>query len=162
MEATINKPIVVTPAARVRAATDEPLWVKLSLVSLTVGFLTLFLFVPLLAVFTEALRKGLGAYLTSLTDPAALSAIRLTLLTVAIAVPLYKNWPIVRRKALPMVAALIAGTATSIVSAIAVAAALGVPRTVVISLAPKSVTAAVAMGEIPMALNLRPKTPEMA
>lgn len=66
--------------------------------------------------------------------------------TVAIAIPLYKNWPIVRRKALPMVAALIAGTATSIVSAIAVAVALGVPRTVVISLAPKSVTAAVAMG----------------
>lgn len=66
--------------------------------------------------------------------------------TVAIAIPLYKNWPIVRRKALPMVAALIAGTATSIVSAITVAIALGVPRTVVISLAPKSVTAAVAMG----------------
>lgn len=66
--------------------------------------------------------------------------------TVAIAVPLYKNWPIVRRKALPMIAALIAGTVTSIVSAIAVAAALGVPRTLVISLAPKSVTAAVAMG----------------
>ena len=65
--------------------------------------------------------------------------------TVAIAVPLYKNWPIVRRKMLPMLAALVAGTATSIVSAIAVAAALGVPRAVVISLAPKSVTAAVAM-----------------
>jgi predicted murein hydrolase (TIGR00659 family) len=66
--------------------------------------------------------------------------------TVAIAIPLYKNWPIVRAKVLPMLAALLAGTATSIVSAIAVAAALGVPHTVVISLAPKSVTAAVAMG----------------
>jgi len=66
--------------------------------------------------------------------------------TVAIAIPLYKNWSVVRRKALPMVAALIAGTVTSIVSAIAVAVALGVPRSVVISLAPKSVTAAVAMG----------------
>jgi sulfate transport system permease protein len=88
MEATINKPIFVAPAVRVRAATDEPLWVKVSLIGLSVGFLTLFLFVPLLAVFVEALRKGLGAYLASLTDPAALSAIRLTLLTVAIAVPL--------------------------------------------------------------------------
>ena len=65
--------------------------------------------------------------------------------TVAIAVPLYKNWPIVRRKMLPMLAALVGGTATSIVSAIAVAAALGVPPALVISLAPKSVTAAVAM-----------------
>lgn len=65
--------------------------------------------------------------------------------TVAIAIPLYKNWPIVRRKALPMLAALIAGTATSIFSAIAVAAAFGVPRAVLISLAPKSVTAPVAM-----------------
>jgi putative effector of murein hydrolase len=65
--------------------------------------------------------------------------------TVAIAIPLYKNWPIVRRKALPMLAALIAGTATSIFSAIAVAAAFGVPRAVLISLAPKSVTAPVAV-----------------
>ncbi len=65
--------------------------------------------------------------------------------TVAIAVPLYRNWPIVRRKALPMLAALIAGTATSIVSAIAVGAAFGLPPAVLISLAPKSVTAPVAM-----------------
>ena len=41
--------------------------------------------------------------------------------TVAIAVPLYKNWPTVRRKALPMLAALIAGSTTAIVSAVAVA-----------------------------------------
>jgi predicted murein hydrolase (TIGR00659 family) len=65
--------------------------------------------------------------------------------TVAIAIPLYKNWPTVRRKALPMLAALIAGTATSIVSAIAVGAAFGLPPAVLISLAPKSVTAPVAM-----------------
>jgi predicted murein hydrolase (TIGR00659 family) len=65
--------------------------------------------------------------------------------TVAIAIPLFKNWPTVRRKAIPMLAALLAGTTTAIVSAIAVAAAFGVPRTVLISLAPKSVTAAVAM-----------------
>ncbi|MCO6456382.1 MAG: sulfate ABC transporter permease subunit CysW [Pirellulaceae bacterium] len=88
MEATLNKAIPIRPAARVRAATEEPLWVKLSLIGLSVGFLMLFLFVPLLAVFTEALRKGIGAYFASLSDPAALSAIRLTLITVAIAVPL--------------------------------------------------------------------------
>lgn len=88
MKATNNRSIAATPAARLRAATDEPLWAKLILIGLSVGFLTLFLFVPLLAVFAEAFRKGVGAYLTSLTDPAALSAIRLTLITVAIAVPL--------------------------------------------------------------------------
>lgn len=65
--------------------------------------------------------------------------------TVAIAVPLYKNWPIVRRKALPILVALLAGSTTAIVSAVAVAAAWGVPRDILISLAPKSVTAAVAM-----------------
>jgi len=51
----------------------------------------------------------------------------------------------VRRKALPILAALLAGSAMAIVSAVAVAALWGVPRTVLISLAPKSVTAAVAM-----------------
>jgi sulfate/thiosulfate transport system permease protein len=76
------------PTARVRDAVSEPLWIKLGLIGLTTAFLTLFLFVPLLAIFMEALRKGVGAYWSSLTDPAALSAIRLTLLTVAIAVPL--------------------------------------------------------------------------
>ena len=65
--------------------------------------------------------------------------------TVAIAIPLYKNWPLVRHKVLPLLAALIAGTATSILSAIAVGAAFGLPRDVLISLAPKSVTAPVAM-----------------
>jgi sulfate transport system permease protein len=61
--------------------------VKWPLIVLTLGFLTLFLFIPLAAVFTEALRKGVGAYLASFSDPAALAAIKLTLLTAAIAVP---------------------------------------------------------------------------
>jgi len=63
-------------------------WIKWLLVSLTLGFLTLFLFVPLAAVFTEALRKGIAAYFASFNDPAALAAIKLTLITAAIAVPL--------------------------------------------------------------------------
>jgi predicted murein hydrolase (TIGR00659 family) len=65
--------------------------------------------------------------------------------TVAISLPMYKNWPTVRRKVLPMLAALVAGSTTAIVSAVAVAAAWDAPRTVLISIAPKSVTAAVAM-----------------
>ena len=68
--------------------TATPAWLKWSMIVLTLGFLTLFLFVPLAAVFTEALRKGVGAYLASFSDPAALAAIKLTLLTAAIAVPL--------------------------------------------------------------------------
>ena len=65
--------------------------------------------------------------------------------TVAIAIPLFKNWPTVRRKALPMLAAMFAGTTVAIVSAVGIAALFGVPKDVLISLAPKSVTAAVAM-----------------
>jgi len=65
--------------------------------------------------------------------------------TVAIAIPLFKNWPTVRRRAVPMLAALFAGASVAIVSAVAVAALFGVPKDVLISLAPKSVTAPVAM-----------------
>ena len=59
-----------------------------TLIATSVGFLSLFLFVPLAAVFAEALRKGWGAYLASFSDPYCLSAVRLTLLVTAIAVPL--------------------------------------------------------------------------
>lgn len=65
--------------------------------------------------------------------------------TVALALPLHRNWPLVRRTLLPMAAALAVGSVVAIVSAVAVAAALGVPRGVLVSLAPKSVTAGVAM-----------------
>ncbi|MCG3126495.1 MAG: Sulfate transport system permease protein CysW [Phycisphaerae bacterium] len=65
----------------------EPAWVRWLLIGVSVAFLGLFLIVPLVAVFSEALRGGVGAYFTSLIDPAALSAIRLTLLVTAIAVP---------------------------------------------------------------------------
>jgi len=66
----------------------EPRWVKGALLAFSLVFLALFLFLPLVAVFTEALRKGVGAYLVSFRDPAAQAAIRLTLMTAAIAVPL--------------------------------------------------------------------------
>jgi sulfate transport system permease protein len=58
------------------------------LVLTTTGFLLLFLALPLTAIFVEALRKGVGVYVASCRDPAALAAIRLTLLVAAIAVPL--------------------------------------------------------------------------
>lgn len=66
----------------------EPIWVQRCLISLALGFLTLFLFTPLIAVFWEALHKGLNVYWASFHSAEAWAAIRLTLLTAAIAVPL--------------------------------------------------------------------------
>jgi predicted murein hydrolase (TIGR00659 family) len=65
--------------------------------------------------------------------------------TVALGVPLYRNLERVRQNLLPMLAALIVGAVVAIVSAVGIAAALGAPKSVLISLAPKSVTAGVAM-----------------
>jgi len=70
-----------------RPAIAEPAWVKWLLVTVSLGFLGVFLLMPLAAVFVEAFRKGAGAYFTSFRDPAALAAIKLTLLVAAIAVP---------------------------------------------------------------------------
>jgi sulfate transport system permease protein len=75
-------------AGRLRLATDEPRLVKVALIVTSLSFLTLVLFVPLVAIFGEALRKGLFVYLASFTDAHALAAIRLTLFTAAICVPL--------------------------------------------------------------------------
>lgn len=66
--------------------------------------------------------------------------------TVALAVPLHRHWPVVRKAALPILAALLAGAVTAVVSAVGIAAALGAPYPVLAALAPKSVTAAIAMG----------------
>ena len=65
--------------------------------------------------------------------------------TVALALPLYANWPLVRRNLLPMAAALVAGSCVAIGSAVGIAVLFGLPRTAVVSVAPKSVTIAVAM-----------------
>ncbi len=82
--------VPIAPAAPRAAdrATQEPAWVRRSLIGLALLFLTLFLFIPLISVFYEALRKGFGVYLASIVEPDALSAIQLTLVAAAIAVPL--------------------------------------------------------------------------
>jgi len=69
-------------------STTEPAWVRRTLIGVALTFIFLFLVLPLAAVFTEALRKGLDAYLEALREPDAWSAIRLTLITAAVAVPL--------------------------------------------------------------------------
>jgi sulfate transport system permease protein len=76
-----------TPAAR-SAVLIEPKLVRWGLTALALAFLGLFLFLPLVAVFTEAFRKGGAAYLAALSDPDTLAAVRLTLLTTVVAVPL--------------------------------------------------------------------------
>lgn len=61
---------------------------KWALIGLALAFLGLFVLIPLIAVFSEALNKGIGLYVSALTEQDARSAIRLTLITAAIAVPL--------------------------------------------------------------------------
>jgi sulfate transport system permease protein len=68
--------------------TTEPPLVRWLLTGVALAFLTLFLLVPLVAVFWQAFEKGVGAYFSALTDRDTLSAIRLTLLTAAVCVPL--------------------------------------------------------------------------
>ncbi|TCS36660.1 sulfate transport system permease protein [Paucimonas lemoignei] len=74
--------------AYVPAATQEPLWVRITLIVVALAFLSLFLFIPLIAVFAEAFKKGWDAYVAAIIEPDAWAAIKLTLLTAAIAVPL--------------------------------------------------------------------------
>jgi sulfate/thiosulfate transport system permease protein len=73
--------------ARSGRGLSEPVAVRWLLTAIALAFLALFLVVPLVAVFTEALSKGLGAYMSAVREPDALSALKLTLLAAAIAVP---------------------------------------------------------------------------
>jgi predicted murein hydrolase (TIGR00659 family) len=66
--------------------------------------------------------------------------------TVALAVPLYENRKTVLASILPMLVALVAGSVTAVISIVLLAEVAGLPRGVVLSLAPKSVTAGIAMG----------------
>jgi len=69
-------------------ATREAPWVKWTLLTLALSFFVLFLIMPLVTVFFEALRRGWEVYLTSITEATALAAIKLTLLIAFISVPL--------------------------------------------------------------------------
>lgn len=74
-------------AAALRKATTEPLWVRLLLTCIALLFLALFLVLPLFIVFSEAFARGAELYWASISEPAALHAIKLTLIAAAIAVP---------------------------------------------------------------------------
>ena len=72
---------------RARTATEDPPWVRGAVIAIVVTFVTLMLLLPMVTVFFEAFRRGLGPALEALTEPDALSSIKLTLLTAAITVP---------------------------------------------------------------------------
>lgn len=92
MSAVISSAATAAPlrgeSAGAPAATLEPVWVRVVLFAVAFVFLTLFLFVPLAAVFYEGLKKGWDVYINAIFEPDAWSAVKLTLLTAAIAVPL--------------------------------------------------------------------------
>lgn len=77
-----------TPVKPTASQDHEAGWIRWTLIGIAVAFLGLFLIVPLLAVFTEALKKGVHVYFSAILDPEAFSAIKLTLIAAAAAVPL--------------------------------------------------------------------------
>lgn len=74
-------------APRISDAVQEPGWVRWVLIGVSFGFLTLFLFLPLLVIAVEAFRNGLRVYLDSLVNEETFAAVKLTLLVAAICVP---------------------------------------------------------------------------
>lgn len=84
----VGQPVAANKARRLDTSVLEPRWVRITLIAVALVFLTLFLFIPLAAVFTEALKKGWELYVESVMDADALSAIKLTLIAAAISVPL--------------------------------------------------------------------------
>ena len=88
--ATLALPKIFGNAHRFESnpATREVRWVKWTILSLGLAFFALFLVLPLVAVFAQALRKGFDVYFAALFEPDALSALSLTLIAAAIAVPL--------------------------------------------------------------------------
>lgn len=75
-------------AARWRRATEEPAWVRWTLIGVALSFLALFLVLPLTVVLYGAFEQGLQVWWAAVNEPDALAAIRLSLLVVLIVVPI--------------------------------------------------------------------------
>ncbi|MGC9967339.1 MAG: sulfate ABC transporter permease subunit CysW [Syntrophobacteraceae bacterium] len=84
----IAAPGILLDKSHPQNALTEPALIRMLLIGLTMVFLGLFLFLPLFAVFSQALDKGVAAFLSAVREPDSLAAIRLTLLVAAISVPL--------------------------------------------------------------------------
>src|SRR5262249_42780538 len=78
----------IKEAAHQALPLTEPLPVRGMLIAIAMAFLALFLILPLIVVFSEALRRGFGAYVAAISEPEALAAIRLTIMTALVVVPL--------------------------------------------------------------------------
>jgi len=76
-----------TPRAHMRDAVGEPAWVRYLLITLAILVISAILLVPLAAVFHQAFAKGISGYIEAISQPDTLSAIKLTLMACAIAVP---------------------------------------------------------------------------
>lgn len=83
----LTLPVIGSPRPARRVSTSEPAAVRWLLTGIALVFLGVFLFLPLVAVFAQALAKGFGPYFEAIIEPDAWAAIKLTLLIAAIAVP---------------------------------------------------------------------------
>ena len=88
MPGTVALKLTAGAPRQAAGAITEPRWFRWLLIGVTLGFLGLFLLVPLLVVFTEALSQGWAVYVRAIEDPDTFSAIRMTLMTAAIVVPI--------------------------------------------------------------------------
>ncbi|MCB1488677.1 MAG: sulfate ABC transporter permease subunit CysW [Bauldia sp.] len=79
----VDVPVTVRP----HTPTTERPWLRLTLTALALAFLAVFLVMPLVIVFAEALSRGIGTYLEAITERDTLRAVRLTLIVAAISVP---------------------------------------------------------------------------
>jgi sulfate transport system permease protein len=86
MSAIAGKPSL--PKFELRPAQREPWWVRWLLIGSALFVLSLLLLLPLITVFAEGLRRGWELYFTSLVQPDALAALKLTLTVAAVTVPL--------------------------------------------------------------------------
>lgn len=77
-----------SPDSQVRLAQKERRWVKPTLIAVALIYLSLILFIPVLNIFIQAFRYGVGAFLHNLTEPDFISAVKLTLITALIVVPM--------------------------------------------------------------------------
>lgn len=84
----MSHPTAASSGGKNRRAANDPLWLQAILITLALSFVALMLVLPLAVVFIEAFRDGVGAYLKSFNDRAAWEAIKLTLISSGIAIPL--------------------------------------------------------------------------
>lgn len=101
---TKNDVLPTSPLSGKKSSTKEKSWVPVILIGVAIAYLALVLYIPALNVFYQAFKKGFGPFLSNLTKPDFLNAVKLTVLLAAIAIPintvfgLCAAWAIARRK----------------------------------------------------------------